>query len=576
MSKARERGGEKPSFSLSKEASPLMRGFFWTGLFSAAVNLLMLVSPLFMMQVFDRVLSSGRVETLVLLGVIAVVAFICYGFMEWVRGRLMARLGAWLEDRLAQPTLMAGLRARLRGVPGTGQGVRDLQQVRGFLSSPGIFPFFDAPWVPIFIITLWILHPAIGIFATVTAVLLFALAIAGDLITRKPQAKVLEQTLAAQRQADAAIDQAEAVTALGMRPALVRRWNAVRHEASDEQIGVGERGTMVTAWAKALRQIVQVGILGLGAWLVLIGQLTPGGMIAGSILLGRALAPIDQAISAWRTFMTVRLAWRRLDKLLADTPTEPPPLPLPKPQGSLVVSQLGFRAPGANAADKFLLQGVSFGLEPGDALGVIGPSGAGKSTLCRLITGLHAPTLGDVRLDGASLEQWDIDKLGVHLGYLPQDVGLPPATVAETIARLAEAPPEAVIAAAQLAQAHDMILGLPKGYDTPIGAGGVPLSGGQRQRVGLARALFGEPSLVVLDEAAAHLDLEGETALQQAIRGLKERGATVILIAHRPSLVRHMDKLLVLQKGRMTQFGPRDEVLEKIAPAAVPLRKVPG
>ena len=386
---------------------------------------------------------------------------------------------------------------------------------------------------------------------------------------------MLEQTLAAQRQADAAIDQAEAVTALGMRQALIGRWNGARHEASGLQVGVGERSVLVTAWAKALRQIVQVGILGLGAWLVLIGELTPGGMIAGSILLGRALAPIDQAISAWRTFMTVRLAWRRLDKLLADTPTEPPPLPLPKPEGRLVVSQLGYRAPGADTADKFLLQGINFGLDAGDALGVIGPSGAGKSTLCRLLTGLHAPTLGDVRLDGASLEQWDIYKLGAHLGYLPQDVGLPPATVAETIARLGEAEPEAVIGAAKLAQAHELILGLPKGYETPIGAGGVPLSGGQRQRVGLARALFGDPSLLILDEAAAHLDLEGETALQNAIKSLKERNATVILIAHRPSLVRHMDKLLVLQKGRMSQFGPRDEVLEKIAPAAVPLRKVP-
>jgi PrtD family type I secretion system ABC transporter len=575
MSKVRAKGGGKPSFSLAKEASPLMRGFLWTGLFSAAVNLLMLVSPLFMMQVFDRVLSSGHIETLLLLGLIAIVAFICFGFMEWVRGRLMARLGAWLEDKLAVPTLTAGLRARLRGVPGSGQGVRDLQQVRGFLGSPGIFPFFDAPWVPVFIVTLWLLNPIIGLFATIVAIILFGLAITGDLVTRKPQAKVLEQTLAAQRQADAAIDQAEAVTALGMRQALIGRWNGARHEASGLQVGVGERSVLVTAWAKALRQIVQVGILGLGAWLVLIGELTPGGMIAGSILLGRALAPIDQAISAWRTFMTVRLAWRRLDKLLADTPTEPPPLPLPKPEGRLVVSQLGYRAPGADTADKFLLQGINFGLDAGDALGVIGPSGAGKSTLCRLLTGLHAPTLGDVRLDGASLEQWDIYKLGAHLGYLPQDVGLPPATVAETIARLGEAEPEAVIGAAKLAQAHELILGLPKGYETPIGAGGVPLSGGQRQRVGLARALFGDPSLLILDEAAAHLDLEGETALQNAIKSLKERNATVILIAHRPSLVRHMDKLLVLQKGRMSQFGPRDEVLEKIAPAAVPLRKVP-
>lgn len=551
---------------------PMKQAFVWTAFFSAFVNLLMLVSPIFMMVVFDRVLSSQRVETLILLTVIAVVAFVAYGFLEWVRGRILARAGAWLEDTLAKPTLMAALAARLRGTPGTGQGVRDLQQVRNFVSAPTLFPFFDAPWTPIFLAVLWLLHPWIGIFATTMAVILFIIGLIGELTTRRHQAKTLERVMIAQRQVDAAIEQSEAVTALGMRQPLAERWDHARHEASEMQRSLNERSAMVTGTAKGLRQMVQVGILALGAYLVLQAQLTPGGMIAASILLGRALAPIDQSITAWRGFMTARLAWRRLKPLLIDGPSEAQKLPLPAPKGRIDVTQLAYRPPGAMSVDAFLLQGISFGLNPGDALGIVGPSGAGKSTLCRVVAGLYVPTMGTVKLDGASLDQWDPDKLGTYIGYLPQDVGLPPATVAETIARLSQAEPEKVVEAATRAGAHELILALPAGYETPIGAGGVPLSGGQRQRIGLARALFGAPAVVILDEAAAHLDQEGELALQRAIQGLKERNATVLLIAHRPSLVRYMDKLLVLQQGRMTKFGGRDEVLAEITPKAVPLR----
>lgn len=557
---------------LAKAIRPVRVGFAWTALFSAFVNLLMLVSPIFMMQMFDRVLSSGRVETLVLLTVIAAAAFVAYGALEWVRGRLLARIGAWLEEVLAQPTLMAALSARLRGASGAGQGVRDLQQVRNFLSAPTLFPFFDAPWVPIFLAALWLLHPLIGLFATTMAAVLLVIALVGEMSTRKRQAATMEHVLAAQRQVDAAIEQSEAITALGMRRPLTARWDTARHAASMAQRGLNERTAMITGTAKGLRQMVQIGILALGAWLVLRGQLTPGGMIAGSILLGRALAPIDQSITAWRSFSTARLAWRRLKQLLAGAETERQTLPLPAPKGRIAVAQLAFRPPEAKSIDGFLLHGISFTLQPGEALGIVGPSGAGKSTLCRMVAGLYKPTMGSIRLDGATLDNWDPDALGAHIGYLPQDVGLPPATVAETIARLSEAPPEEVVAAANLAGAHDLILGLPAGYETPIGAGGVPLSGGQRQRIGLARALFGGPSVIILDEAAAHLDQEGEQALQRAIQGLKERSATILMIAHRPSLVRHMDKLLVLQQGRMVKFGGRDEVLGAITPTAVPLR----
>ncbi|MEM7445366.1 MAG: type I secretion system permease/ATPase [Pseudomonadota bacterium] len=558
--------------AFEKSVRPLRTGFIWTGFFSAFVNLLMLVSPIFMMQMFDRVLASGRVETLLLLTLVALVAFIVYGILEWVRGRILARVGAWLEDTLAQPTLLAALAARLRGTPGTGQAVRDLQQVRTFLSAPTLFPFFDAPWTPIFLAALWLLHPYVGAFATIMAAILFVIGLIGELSTRKHQARAQERMLVAQQQVDAAIDQSEAITALGMRQPLSQRWNAARSEASILQRGLNERGAMITGTAKGLRQMVQIGILALGAWLVLQGQLTPGGMIAASILLGRALAPIDQSITAWRGFSTARLAWRRLKKMLSEAPNTKDLLPLPDPRGRIEAKQVGYRPASATTVDSFLLHGVSFAVEPGEALGIVGPSGAGKSTLCRVVAGLYPPTLGMVTLDGASLDQWDPDRLGAHLGYLPQDVGLPPATVAETISRLGEANSEEVINAAMLAGAHELIVSLPAGYETPIGAGGIPLSGGQRQRIGLARALFGEPAVVILDEAAAHLDQEGEQALQRAILSLKERKATVLMIAHRPSLVRHMDKLLVLQDGRVTKFGGRDEVLAAITPAAVPLR----
>ena len=568
----RKSGKSESELAADKAIRPIRIGFIWTGLFSAFVNLLMLVSPIFMMQMFDRVLASGRVETLLLLTLVALVAFVVYGILEWVRGRILARIGAWLEDTLARPTLLAALAARLRGTPGTGQGVRDLQQVRTFLSAPTLFPFFDAPWTPIFLAALWLLHPYVGAFATAMAVILLIIGLVGEFSTRKHQARAQERMLIAQQQVEAAIDQSEAITALGMRQPLIERWNAARSDASDMQRGLNERSALVTGTAKGLRQMVQIGILALGAWLVIQGQLTPGGMIAASILLGRALAPIDQSITAWRGFSTARLAWRRLKKLLAEAPDTKDLLPLPTPRGRIEAKQVGYRPAGATTVDNFILHGVSFTIEPGEALGIVGPSGAGKSTLCRMIAGLYQPTLGMVTLDGASLDQWDPDRLGTHLGYLPQDVGLPPATVAETISRLGEANSEQVIKAATMAGAHDLIVSLPSGYETPIGAGGVPLSGGQRQRIGLARALFGDPAVVILDEASAHLDQEGEQALQRAIQGLKDRKATVLLIAHRPSLVRHMDKLLVLQQGRVTKFGGRDEVLAAITPAAVPLR----
>lgn len=561
-----------PRKTVDQALRPMRLGFFWTGLFSAFVNLLMLVSPVFMMVVFDRVLSSQRVETLYFLTLIALVAFVAYGALEWLRGKVLARTGAWLEDTLARRTLLAALFARLRGTPGTGQAVRDLQQVRTFLSAPSMFPFFDAPWIPIFLAALWLLHPWIGIFATTMAVILLVIALIGELSTRKHQARTLEQVVIAQRQVDAAIDQSEAVTALGMRQPLADRWDEARHEASEMQRGLNERSALVTGIAKGLRQMVQVGILALGAWLVLQGQLTAGGMIAGSILLGRALAPIDQSITAWRGFTTARQAWQRLKSVLLQVPDRADPMPLPAPKGWVGVENVGYRPPSAAAADAFLLHGISFALRGGEAMGIVGPSGAGKSTLCRMIAGLYPPTMGKVTFDGASIDQWDPDVLGAHIGYLPQDVGLPPATVAETISRLRDAQPEMVIDAARKAGAHELIVSLPGGYDTPVGAGGVPLSGGQRQRIGLARALFGNPSLVILDEAAAHLDQEGEGALQRAIVDLKARKTTVIMIAHRPSLVRHMDKLLVLQQGGMTRFGNRKEVLAAITPQAVPAR----
>ncbi|MGH6905489.1 MAG: type I secretion system permease/ATPase [Geminicoccaceae bacterium] len=546
------------------------RGLAVVGGLSLFLNLLVLVSPLYMLQIFDRVLPSGHIETLLALTAAATLALLVFGILEVIRRQALVRIGTWLDRTLSGPVFAASVGEALVGRATGGQPLRDLAQLRGFISSESVFPIFDVPWTLVFIAVIWLLHPWLGTLALVSSLLLLALALGNELMMRTPLQQAGERWMIAQRRGETAVRNAEVVHAMGMLPALLQGWHRDNDRAVSEHARAGDRGAAFVGVAKFLRLLVQIGILGLGAWLVLDGELTGGGMIAGSILLSRALAPLEQAIAAWKALVAARASHDRLRLLLDRHPGGTPAIRLPVPEGRVSVERLAFKAPASNHP---ILKSVAFELAPGDMLAVIGPSGSGKSTLCRLITGIWPPTSGHVRLDGAEVHAWDRADFGAHVGYLPQDVELFAGSVRDNIARMAEAPDEAVIAAARLAGAHETILRLADGYATEIGPQGATLSGGQRQWIGLARAMFGEPRLVVLDEPNASLDQAGEAALVDAIGRLKALGATVILVAHRPSLLAHVDKLLVLRDGAGVLFGARDEILPRLM-VQRPLRAV--
>ncbi|TVR81028.1 MAG: type I secretion system permease/ATPase [Rhodospirillales bacterium] len=547
-------------------------GLAWLLLFSFCINLLVLTSPIYMMQTYDRVLASGHHETLLFMTLIAGVAVLVMGLLEMVRSRILGRVGGWLEQRLAPELISAGMRGALRGLAPNAQSLRDLASVRGFIGGSGVNAALDSPWTPIFITVIWLMHPLLGIIALGAALILLLAALIGEAVARRPVQAAQKLAISNVHKADSALRNAEVFHAMGMLPGFLRTWVGQNDNAIGLQRQAGDRHAALTGFSKFFRLFVQILILGAGAYLVLQQELTPGGMIAASILLGRALAPVDQAIGAWKAFIAARDAWGRLNRLLTALPSLPATLPLPAPTGALACEQLVFQQPGA---DRPVLAGISFALAPGEVLGVLGPSAAGKSTLCRLLLGTWQPTRGHVRLDGADVFRWPAEQLGPFVGYLPQDVELLTGSVTDNIARLDPEPdPDAVVAAAVSAGVHDLILRLPQGYETQIGEGGSVLSGGQRQRIGLARALYRQPRLLVLDEPNANLDTDGETALQRAILNAKGWGATVILVTHAPRVLAPADKLLVLQDGQVRLFGPREEVLAKLSPptAAAPPR----
>jgi PrtD family type I secretion system ABC transporter len=547
-----------------------MGGLAVVGGLSLFLNLLVLVSPLYMFQVFDRVLPSGHVETLVALTLAAGFVLLVLGLLEAIRSLALVRIGAWADRELASPVLAASLAETLTGRVTGAQPLRDLAQLRGFIGSDAVVPILDAPWTLVFVAVIWLLHPWLGTLALASAVLLLGLALANELVMRGPLGEAGELWVEAQRRSETALRNGEVVQAMGMLPTLARRWQADNERALAQHVRASDRGGAIAGAAKSLRLFVQIAILGLGAHLVLEGDLTAGGMIAGSILLSRALAPLDQAIGAWRALVAARTSYHRLRQLLERHPATPAGIRLPEPQGRVSVERLVFRPPGSQ---RLILKGLSFELAPGEVLAVIGPSASGKSTLCRLIIGVWPPTSGHVRLDGAEVHAWDRADFGRHVGYLAQDVELFDGTVRDNIARLADAPDQAVIEAAEMAGAHDMILRLPEGYATQVGPQGAGLSGGQRQWIGLARAMFGAPRLLVLDEPNASLDQIGEAALVDAIGRLKARGATVILVAHRARLLVHADKVLVLHDGIGVLFGPRNRVLARLAAPAPAARR---
>ena len=545
--------------------------------FSAIVNILMLTGSVYMLQVYDRVLSSGSVQTLVALFAIVVVLHIFLGFFDFLRTRLMARAAVRMDLALGPAAFRAWVAA---GVPGhaaaadpdgagreapTSRPLTDLDVLRSFLSSPAVTGLMDAPWVPIFITVMFLIHPLLGWLTLAGAALVAGIAVTGRLLTRTPIRDAMAGEAAARDFAQTGRQGAETILAMGMLPAVAARWRALQTTA----LAAGQRGAdpsdAFAAGTRAFRLLLQSAILTMGAYLVLANQISAGMIIAASILSGRALAPIDQVVGQWRLIGQAAESRRRLKAFFAGLPPEPQRITLPDPTGRIVATRLTKFAPGQprTEASRILAQ-VSFALEPGDGMGVIGNSAAGKSTLARLIVGAWTPDAGEIRLDGATPQQWDPAALGRHIGYLPQALDLMPGTVRDIIARFDPAAPDpAVIEAARAVGVHEMILALPEGYATRVGQGPgeVPLSGGQRQRLGLARAVFGWPKLVVLDEPNANLDVAGDEALSAAITALRRRGSVVVVMAHRPSAIAAVNKLLILHAGRVAQFGDKDSVL---------------
>ncbi len=535
---------------------------FSIGLFSVFVNLLMLTGPLFMLQIYDRVLGSRSVETLVALTILVALLYLIMGVLDHARGRIAARLGAGfqsdLDARVFDITMRQAISAEARSKPAT--GLQDLDAIQRLLSSQALFSFFDLPWTPVFLAAIFIFHPLLGVLAVSGGVVLVVVTLLNQWLTRQPVGRAAQTSVKADNTAESLRAQAEVIRGLGMNEKALNRWNASRSDALDAQILASDRTGIFTTMSKTLRFFLQSAMLALGAWLVLQNELTPGAMIAGSILLGRALAPVEQAIAQWGLVLRARQGRKNLAMLLGSTPPEAPRTVLPRPKAYLELSQVTVLPPGEKIAT---LRVISFRVEPGQALGVIGESASGKSTLARVLTGIWQPVSGKVRLDGASLDNYDQSNLGQYIGYLPQDVTLFEGSIAENIARLDPQPDsEKVIAAAKKADAHEMILKLPDGYDTQISASGGRLSGGQKQRIGLARAMFGDPVLLVLDEPNSNLDSHGGEALNAAIRATKAEGGAVIIMAHRPSGIAECDLVLHLDGGMVKAFGPRDEVLK--------------
>jgi len=544
------------------------------GAASLVLNLALLVPSIYMMQVFDRVFSSRSVETLLMLSALAILALALGYCMDVVRARALGWSGRALDRRLSPAALASALRDAA-GVSGRANTdvLRDIAQLRAFLSGTGIHALFDAPWLPIYILVIGLMHPVLGLAAALGACLLTALAIVNERLMRDRAERALRCSRETTRHAEALTRNAEVIIGMGMTRAAVGSWQVRHGQLLEAQAQLGTGSSRLSAIARMMRQGLQIVMLAIGAWLVIERHASPGIMVAATILLGRALQPVEQLIGGWKVLVEARGAWQRLSERPA-MQTGQADLELPAPIGRLEVERVIFSAAAARPP---LIKGVAFTLEAGESLGVIGPSASGKTTLIRLLLGIWKPQSGVIRLDGADIARWDRDALGKHVGYLPQDVELFGGTVAQNIARLGVVDSEQVVAAARLAHAHDMILRLPDGYETQIGEAGATLSGGQRQRIAFARALYGNPRLVVLDEPNANLDAQGEAALQAALGELKARGVTTIMVGHRPALMSQLDKLAVLNEGALEAFGPSITILPRMhAVAARSNKSIPA
>lgn len=540
------------------------RKLYWAvGIFSFFANMLMLTGPLYMMQVYDRVLGSRSEQTLVALSLLVLFLYGMMGLLDYSRGRIMARVGARFQAALDRRVFDAMIRrSAVAPDPVAQTGLSDLESVQRLIASPVLMAAFDLPWTPIFLAGIALFHPWLGLLAIGGGAVLVCIALLNQVFSRAPQLQASIASHHAGMMSEEIRSEAEMIQSMGMRGAAFGRWKVARETALVETISANDVGGSFTSLTKTLRLFLQSAMLGLGAYLVLQGEVSPGAMIAGSILMGRALAPIELALGQWALVQRAKKGWDSLAELLTKVPEEEERLALPKPKARLEVQAVTVVPPGEKTPQ---LRNLSFKLEPGQALGVIGPSGSGKSTLARALTGVWRAAAGTVRLDGAALEQYAADVLGQHIGYLPQRVQLFEGTIAQNIARLAEAPDsEKVVTAAKKAAAHEMITKLPDGYDTRISAGGGRLSGGQMQRIALARALYDDPVIVILDEPNSNLDNEGSVALNAAIKQLKAEGKSVLIMAHRPAAIQECDLLLVLDNGSQTAFGPKDQVLRQM------------
>jgi PrtD family type I secretion system ABC transporter len=573
MAQALAPSRQAPAISeLGAALSACRHAFIAIALFSGMSNILMLSGALFMLEVYDRVLPSRSVPTLVALLILVAGLYLAQGLIDTIRSRILVRVGNSLDEAMSMRVYNAIVRLPLKaGSKGEGvQPVRDLDTVRGFLSGIGPVALFDLPWMPVYLIICFLFHTYIGLTALFGAIILVTITVLTELTMRRPTRSATQFAMARNALMDASRRNAEAITAMGMVGRIARRWSDLnRHyivstqRASDIAGGLG-------AMSKVLRLMLQSAILAVGAWLVINQQSTAGIIIAGSILGGRALAPVDLAIANWRGFIAARQSWQRLSQLLAHLPAPSEPMPLQPPARTLAVQNAAAAVPGGQ---KIICQDVNFTLVGGKALGVIGPTASGKSSLARLLVGVWSPVRGTVRLDGASIEQWAPETLGRHIGYVPQDVELFPGNVAQNISRFEDPPnAEAVLAAAQAAGVHDLIVNLPEGYETQVGDSGNALSAGQAQRIALARALYRDPFLVVLDEPNSNLDAEGDEALTKAILGIRARGGIVVVVAHRPSAIAGVDYILVMAKGRQQQFGPKEEILNRVIQPPAPPR----
>jgi len=539
--------------------------FITIGVFSAIINLLMLTPSLYMLQVYDRVLASRNEITLLMLTLLMVGAYLFVASLEVVRSFVLVRIGAKFDMMLNKRVYTAAFEQNLKQAGGNaGQALNDLTSLRQFLTGNALFAFFDAPWFPIYLFVIFMFEPALGWFALGGTLILVVLAIVNERVTRAPLSEANSMAVTASTMATNNLRNAEVIESMGMLPNLMGRWFKTHNKFLSLQADASQKAGTIGAATKFFQSALQSLVLGFGALLVLENKITPGMMIAASILVGRTMQPVQQVIGVWKSWSSTRSAHERLTKLLEKNPERPSGMELPRPKGGLAVEAVTASPPGANTP---VIRGISFGINPGDVLGVVGPSGSGKSTLARLLVGIWPSMMGKVRLDGADIYQWNKAELGPSIGYLPQDIELFSGTVSENIARFGDVDAEKVVTAAKRAGVHDMILRLPKGYDTVLGDSGAGLSGGQKQRLGLARAMYDDPALIVLDEPNSNLDETGEQGLVSAVNDLRSRGKTIVLITHRPTILSATTKLLVLKDGAVQAFGPTAQVMVAIAEA---------